>query len=157
MVRLILFAFAFSALVCASATSFAQDPNKLFNVPFFIENILPPAPNAVRANFTLQHPAILESLSMTCEGGPQGGLLQVDGGPLGIHGTTGVGSNPEIGVVVGADAFVRIDFVAGAIGSSVYPPTPLGLPVKASYSIVLFPNVPNYVQCFGNAVFQSLN
>ena len=157
MVRPILFAFAFSALVCDSATSFAQDPNKLFNVPFFIENILPPAPNALRANFTLQHPAILESLSMTCAGGPQGGLLLVDGGPLGVHGTTGVGSNPEVGVVVGADAFTRIDFVPGASGSSVYPPTPLGLPVKSSYSIVLFPNVPNGVQCFGNAVFQSLN
>ena len=70
MVRPILFAFAFSALVCDSATSFAQDPNKLFNVPFFIENILPPAPNALRANFTLQHPAILKSLSMTCAGWP---------------------------------------------------------------------------------------
>ena len=85
MVRPILFAFAFSALVCDGATSFAQDPNKLFNVPFFIENILPPAPNALRANFTLQHPAILKSLSMTCAGGPQGGLLLVDGGPLGVH------------------------------------------------------------------------
>lgn len=157
MLRPVHFAFVFSALVCASATSFAQDPNKLFNVPFFIENTLPPAPNALQANFTLQHPAILESLSMTCEGGPKGGLLLVDGGPLGVHGTTGVGSNPEVGLVVGANAFVRIDFIADAIGSSVYPPTPLGLPVKSSYSFVLFPNAPNDVQCFGNAVFQSLN
>jgi len=157
MSRPVYFAFAFSALVCASTTSFAQDPNKLFNVPFFIENLLPPAPNALRANFTLQHPAILESISFLCAGGPKGALLQVDGGPLGVNGTTGVGSNPEVGLVVGAPALVQIDFVVDANGNSVYPPTLLGLPVKSSYSIVLFPNAPNELQCFGNAVFQGLN
>jgi hypothetical protein len=150
-------AFALSAFFTASATSFAQNPKKLFNVPFFIENINSPAPNALRADF--QHPAILESFSMTCAGSPNGGLLLVDEGPLGVQGTTGVGSNSQVGLVVGppANAMVRIDFIATAIGNTVYPPTPLRLPVKSAFSFILFPNAPHTAQCFGNVVFQSLN
>jgi hypothetical protein len=54
-------AFALLALVCISTTSLAQDPKKLFSVPFFIENLPPAMPSVLRADFTLQHPAILES------------------------------------------------------------------------------------------------
>jgi len=155
------FAFVLSAFLCAGGTSFGQDPKKLFSVPFFIENLYSPAPNALRADFTLQHPAILEFFSMECAGNPRGGLLYVDGGPLDVHGTTGVAANSQVGLVVGLlpsfEIPVRIDFTASAIGNSVYPSTRLSLPVKSKYSFILFPNAPNTAQCFGNAVFQSLN
>ena len=56
-------------------------------MPFFIENALANAPGALRADFTLRHPAILESFQVTCAGAPRGGLLYTDGGPLGDNGT----------------------------------------------------------------------
>src|SRR5262245_54835199 len=95
-------AFALLALVCISTTSLAQDPKKLFSVPFFIENLTLVVPVALRADFTLQHPAILETFTMDCSGPPRGGLLFADGGPLGLNGTTGVASNPLVGLVVGS-------------------------------------------------------
>ena len=159
MLRPIIFAFAVSAFVCSSATSFAQNPSKLFSVPFFIENIFPPAPSALRADFTLQYPAILESLSLTCAGNPRGGLLLVDEGPLGSQGTTGVGTNSNVGLVVGppAGTMVRIDFISSVVGNTYYPPTKMGLPVKSKFTFILFPNAPSGANCFGTAVFQSLN
>jgi len=146
----ILLAFAFSAFVCASARG-----EELFSVPFFIENLFPNPPSALRADFTLNHPAILESFTMDCAGGPRGGLLLVDAGPLGVHGTTGVAANSQVGLVVGGttEVFVRIEFTASAIGNTFYSPTHLGLPVKSTYSFILFPDVPHGVSCFGNAVF----
>jgi len=161
MLRHFLSAMAFLAFICASVPSFAEDPKKFFSVPFFIENISFPAPNALRADFTLQHPAILEFFSLDCGGDPRGGLLEIDGGPLGLHGATGVGADPQVGLVVGLPASiltpVRINFTTSAIGNSFYPPTQLSIPVKSKYSFILFPNAPNGVSCFGNAVFQSLD
>ena len=152
-------AFALLALVCISTTSLAQDPKKLFSVPFFIENLPPAMPSVLRADFTLQHPAILESFNADCSGPHRGGLIFADGGPLGVHGTTGVAPNPQVGLVVGSlvNAWVRIDFSASSIGHYVYPPTHFGLPVKSNYTFLLFPNTGQSISCFGTFVFQSLN
>ena len=131
-----------------------------FSVPFFIENALANAPGALRADFTLKHPAILESFQVTCAGAPRGGLLYTDGGPLGVNGTTGVGATSDVGLVVGLFGPIliptQIDFTVAADGAYFFPPTHLGIPVKANYSFIVFPNAPNGVQCNGEAVFKSL-
>jgi hypothetical protein len=91
--------------LAVSATALADGrkdhEGERFSVPFFIENALANAPGALRADFTLRHPAILESFQVTCAGAPRGGLLYTDGGPLGVNGTTGVGATSDVGLVVG--------------------------------------------------------
>src|SRR5262245_48042602 len=152
-------AFALLALVCISTTSLAQDPKKFFSVPFFIENLPPAMPSVLRADFTLQQPAILETLSVDCSGPPRGGLLFADGGPLGLHGTTGVASNPQVGLVVGSlvSNWVRMDFSASSIGHYIYPTTHFSLPVKSNFTFLLFPTPGQGIACFATAVFQSVN
>jgi hypothetical protein len=151
----IFFAFALSAF--ASATSVAQDPKKLFSVPFFIENITLVVPVALRADFTLQNPAILENFFMDCSSQPGGGLLFTDGGPLALHGTTGVPADPLVGLYVGSQPWLKFDFSPSTIGHYVYPPTQLGIPVKSVYTIIVFPTPGQNISCFGTVVFESLN
>ncbi len=151
-----------SVAVCGAASAKDHDRDgELFSVPFFIENALANAPGALRADFTLKHPAILETFSMTCGGAPRGGLLYTDGGPLGVNNTTGAGATSDVGLVVGLFGPIMIpttiDFTVAADGAYFYPPTRLGLPVKSNYSFIVFPNAPNGVQCNGNAVFRSID
>ncbi len=98
---------------------------------------------------------------MTCAGAPQGGLLEVDGGPSGVKGTTGAGASSDVGLVVGLLSKllipIQIDFSVAADGTYYYPLTHLGIPVKSNYSFVVFPNAPQGVQCNGNAVFRKLD
>ena len=133
----------------------------LFSVPFFIENILATAPNALRADFTLKEPAILESFFISCGGAPRGGLLLMDGGPAGVNNTTGVGADSNVGLVVGLVAGLQIpltiDFTVSANGAYFFSPTHLGVPVKSTYSFIVFPNAPNSVQCNGNAIFRDVD
>jgi len=133
----------------------------LFSVPFFIENITATAPNALRADFTLREPAILESFFIYCAGAPRGGLLLMDGGPAGVNDTTGVGADANVGLVVGLvsglEIPLTIDFTVSANGAYFFSPTHLGVPVKSKYSFIVFPNAPNTVQCNGNAVFRDVD
>ncbi len=151
-----------SIAVSAGASANNRDHDgELFSVPFFIENALATAPPALRADFTLKHPAILESFSMTCAGTPLGGLLYTDGGPRGVNGTTGVGTTSDVGLVVGLFGPIliptQIDFTVAASGAYFYPPTHLGIPVKSNYSFIVFPDAGKGVQCNGNAVFRDID
>jgi hypothetical protein len=133
----------------------------LFSVPFFIENINATAPNALRADFKLREPAILESFFIYCAGAPRGGLLLMDGGPAGVNDTTGVGADANVGLVVGLisglEIPLTIDFTVSANGAYFFSPTHLGVPIKSNYSFIVFPNAPNSVQCNGNAVFRDVD
>lgn len=133
----------------------------LFSVPFFIENALATAPGALRADFTLKEPAVLESFFISCAGAPRGGLLLMDGGPAGVNETTGVGTDANVGLVVGLISGLQIpltiDFTVSAAGAYFFSPTHIGVPVKSTYSFIVFPNAPNSVQCNGNAVFRDID
>lgn len=133
----------------------------LFSVPFFIENALAQAPGALRADFKLAHPAVLESYSVSCAGAPRGGLLLLDGGPLGTNGTTGAGADSQVGLVVGLFssllAPLQVDFQVATNGAYYVPPTRVGVPVNANYSFIVFPNAPAGVQCNGLFVFRSID
>ncbi|HKE96158.1 MAG TPA: hypothetical protein VKB34_17750 [Povalibacter sp.] len=137
-----------------------SQPGELFNVPFFIENLTATVPPALRADFTLKAPAILESFSMTCGGTPKGGLLLVDGGPLGTDGTSGVGADPNVGLAVGVTSAtpspLQVNFILGSNGGYLVPPTHYGIPVKSQYSFIVFPTAPQGVACNGNVVFRRI-
>ena len=153
------------ALVCACSSVLALSVGasaavaKTFTVPFFIENINATAPPALRADFTLKKPAVLKSFTIECAGAPRGGLLYVDGGPSDVNGTTGVGADPQVGLVVGLISGlmepVAIDFTVALDGVYFYPPTQLNLPVKQNWTFILFPNAPNTAQCNGIALFDT--
>ena len=132
---------------------------KTFTVPFFIENLNAPAPVSLRADFTLKKPAVLKSFTIECAGAPRGALLYVDGGPSGVNGTTGAGATSEVGLVVGLISGlmepIQIDFTVALDGVYYYGPTQLDLPVKQNWTFLLFPNVPNTVQCNGIALFDT--
>ena len=152
----------------ASAGALAGEPEhgkndqggELFNVPFFIENLTATVPPALRADFTLKAPAILESLSMTCGGIPKGALLLVDGGPLGTGGTTGVAADSNVGLSVGTVGttlnLLPVDFTVGLNGGYFIPPTHYGIPVKSQYSFIVFPTAPTGVACNGSIVFRRI-
>jgi hypothetical protein len=157
-----------TCLVALSATAGAETPEKLikkvgglYSVPFFIENINSPAPNALRADFTLKEPAILQTFFIECAGAPRGGLLLMDGGPAALNDTTGVGATSDVGLVVGLisglEIPLTIDFTVAADGAYYFSPTHLGVPIKSTYSFIIFPNAPNTVQCNGVAVFKDVD
>ncbi|HSQ81165.1 MAG TPA: hypothetical protein VLU54_08530 [Casimicrobiaceae bacterium] len=139
-----------------------QDAASLFTVPFFIEQASgPPTKSSLRGDFTLPQPAILESISIKCGGYATGGLLSLDGGPLGTNGVTGVGANPDVGLVVGLLAGQQAEFHLPVVtppgGGSYLPVTHIGAPVQSSFSFILFQDTSTSgASCFVNAIFRSL-
>ena len=130
-----------------------------FSVPFFIERNTAVQPAQLEADFTLQRPAILETIYLKCSGGnPTGGLVSMDGGPAGLNGTTGVAGNANTGLVVGAPANVLLDvvFTTPQPGLNLFSANNLGWPVKSKYQIIVFLGSED-TACFGNAVFRSID
>lgn len=148
------------ALFTAVSPAFAatHEEKERFSVPFFVESNSATQPSSFEADFTLQKPAILDSIYIKCAGGnPTGGLVTMDGGPAGVNGTTGV-AGLGTGLVVGppTEVFLDVLFTTPQPGVNFFSATNLGRPVKSKYQVFVFLGS-GATACFGNAVFVSFN
>jgi hypothetical protein len=131
-----------------------SESGRVYSLPFFLESANVASPGRLWAVFTLKKPAILQSYQGSCSGPTDSGLLQFDGGPRGVAGTTAAGHDGNTAVVLGSNIIVNqlpVPFVANVTSSGteyVLPPTHLGLPVKSDLELLVFPKGGTaFVQC----------
>jgi hypothetical protein len=144
---------AFAAL--SATTALASEREKLFSVPFTLTGSSSSGNPA--GDFTLTHPAILESYALTCSVGPEGGFLEIDSGPLAANGTTAVATDASSYVVIAEGITLPITFQYAADGNYHSGPIHVGAPVSLRYRFrVLSPASGQAPNCYGYATFRTL-
>jgi hypothetical protein len=149
-------ACAVAVLATLSATTaLAADKERLFSVPFFLGGTS--SSGNPGGDFTLTQPAILESYALTCNVGPEGGFLEIDGGPSAANGTTAVAADASSYVSIADAITLPITFQYAADGNYHAGPIHVGAPVSLRYHFrVISPASGQAPGCYGYATFRTL-